>query len=531
MTILDDHLGECTVCTFAPPLPYDAPPSAFSTPRFYFLAWPTWVQEAVAGYVLGSARRLKSLGHVVYHAADDYERAIIVQEEKRLTGMWLSATAQAPLDKLVINPAACRTIIFRVHCLRTGLGNTSSRYAPLLLFGLRALKPGVVAVQHGYWWVRTCMRSGAFEAFESWTCVNPEPVWPTAAAVNSPASGESSPSEDAATNAPVAVESRSIDDVAPSAPAVAGSSSTADAAANAPAADRSGSIDNAAANVPPALGSRITHDAIAPLRKLWRESSDYSQPLRDDWGEADRRIPPVWRNFVVERGGLASTAAFDLQAWMVVADLGIDNLSDLYLSLGQPSQLGGRHMLVGGSSQSVPESPGGGDSEFATADAFVDVLERLPSLSVTIARLLPGPGVSALRASTTDVDTASRWQAAVACLNRCVKHPDKAHTAGLMASLLLSQTQAEGARFRDVLRLDTATETLLPTGAAPLEAATALAAVILTGFAITFQDGGGDGTPARASNSPKQGQSSDGDGDRPTSSVVLTLDTLQTPPT
>lgn len=105
-----------------------------------------------------------------------------------------------------------------------------------------------------------------------------------------------------------------------------------------------------------------------------------------------------------------------------------------------------------------------------------------------------------------------RLHAVAACLKLCMWHPTRAHPMGLMASVLLSQTQAEGARFRELLRLDVSTKTLLPPGAAPLEAATALASVLLTGYAITLEEGG-DGAEVRPSLAG-QDESADDDSDR-----------------
>lgn len=344
-------------------------------------------------------------------------------------------------------------------------------------------------------------------------------------------------------------------------------------------------------------------------------------------------------------GGLTSVAVFGLQAWMVVVDLGIDNLCDLYLAMGLPSQLPASSMPDVDGHWGAPTSPGGGSGAFATAAQFVHALERLQAVAVTVTRLLERPHMAHLDAMWTIGDSASDWPttfpspptaltqddpvqlaqldalqrclprrvfnglpAAIkaineplpavgngshrrildewhrrcrgvldlaaelhgvqgaalevvqalslcgfypamrvamdalagrwaplaasdlstrgsiadgwpagvaarltplaACLHRCVWPPAVAHTAGLMASVLLSTTQAEGARFRDTLRLDATTATLLPAGAAPMEAATALASVILTGYAIAALDDGGSGADRDADHAPAEDQAS-----------------------
>lgn len=111
-----------------------------------------------------------------------------------------------------------------------------------------------------------------------------------------------------------------------------------------------------------------------------------------------------------------------------------------------------------------------------------------------------------------------RLHAVAACLKLCMWHPTRAHPIGLMASVLLSQTEAEGARFRELLRLDVSTKTLLPPGAAPLEAATALASVLLTGYAITL-DEGGDGAEVRPTLAWLD-ESADDDSDRQEESIL-----------
>lgn len=83
-----------------------------------------------------------------------------------------------------------------------------------------------------------------------------------------------------------------------------------------------------------------------------------------------------------------------------------------------------------------------------------------------------------------------RLHAVAAFLKLCMWHSRRAPPIGLMASVRLSQTQAEGACFRELLRPDVSTTTLLPPGTAPSEAATALASVLLTVYAITLDEGG-----------------------------------------
>lgn len=92
------------------------------------------------------------------------------------------------------------------------------------------------------------------------------------------------------------------------------------------------------------------------------------------------------------------------------------------------------------------------------------------------------------------------------CLEMCVWPPAMAHTVGLMASLFLSTSQPEGARFREVQSLDIGTETLLPKDTAPMKAVTAFAAVILTGYALTRPEGGLSSPEVRVSLPSEQSQ-------------------------
>lgn len=686
VAVLEDHLPACWTSDTSP-LEYYAPHSGSSTARFILSTYPGWLHEAVAHQVLGCAHRLPALAHVVYSAGVSYERMDSGAEIRRLEWMWSSATARAPLDTLVINPAACPTICFRVHCLRTGLGAASERFASLLLFGLRALVPGVTPLRHGYWWARSCMYNGAFDAFEWWTRVSPEAARPTMevpdasalvgseavheAAASAPATVVSSPSGEAAADVLASVGTSATRDTASGVSGSVGPVTTHNDAAHPFAAADSSTAGRSEGNEPGAVGASATHDtdtsepetagpsatddAADPLRRLWRSSPHYSQPLRDDWGSNDTLLPPVWHKLVADPGGLTSAAAFGLQAWMVVADLGIDDLGDLYLTLGLPSQIGERHLLDWGDGVGASSVLGGGGAGAATAQNLEEVLQRRLAAAVSIARLVQGRDVSALPSSAVDEETTRDWprvlpappqtvplaagadqalldalrrfvpcaelpqalhnvykplvggdagddynhqslldvwherwrgvlaeacelysvgdvardavldvplrgfypamrvaldalsghweplaaadlsqrgyvvpgwpapilprlHAVAACLKLCMWHPTRAHPIGLMASVLLSQTEAEGARFRELLRLDVSTKTLLPPGAAPLEAATALASVLLTGYAITL-DEGGDGAEVRPTLAWLD-ESADDDSDRQEESIL-----------
>lgn len=603
-----------------------------------FFSWSSWVSpglhhESVAFTMFGCTRRLLALSQLVRLAAHNAWKSDTIGDKQPLAGMWSCATGRAPLNNLTVNPDVCLTVAWRIFCLRTGLGKVlgeqSERLAPLMFFGLRALTPGVAALQHGYWWARCWTSSLAFAEFDEWTSERQEAVLRTV-------------------------------------PAAEGSSASASG------------VDLLLQAVASAERSSTTDSEDDPLRRHWRNSSSYSRPLLDDWGPTDRALPPVWADLVAKDGGLASAAMFGLQDWMVAADLGIDDLGDLYLTLGRPCDLGGVHMLHPDSNAETPAIRPSDDGVRATAEQFEYVLQHLPAVAVAMTRLLERPDAAAPNVSWVDNHTvedlpptlrlppaipplapgeelstlnalqgcllnsshsylpdrilgglppaltdlfeplvesgadfnhkvlldkwherlervlhlacdlhnvedparaavvglpqrgfypalrvaldalSGRWEPLAAAvlsqrglvvggwpgnvaarlqpmgvrLNRCVWPPVKAHTASLMASLFLSYSPREGARYRDLLCLDTSTETLLKEGAAPLEAATALASTIITGFAISYPDrrdaemepdstaseqsqlanGGGDDVGERVASASGQGQRATGIG-------------------
>lgn len=113
-------------------------------------------------------------------------------------------------------------------------------------------------------------------------------------------------------------------------------------------------------------------------------------------------MPPVRHKLFADPGGLTSAAAFGLQAWMVVADLGIDDLGDLYLTLGLPSHIGERHLLDWGDGVGASAALGGESAAAATAQNSEEVLHRRLAAAVSIARLVQGRDVSALPSSAVD---------------------------------------------------------------------------------------------------------------------------------
>eukprot|EP00168_Porphyra_purpurea_P015339 TRINITY_DN4685_c0_g2_i2.p1 TRINITY_DN4685_c0_g2~~TRINITY_DN4685_c0_g2_i2.p1 ORF type:complete len:809 (+),score=128.68 TRINITY_DN4685_c0_g2_i2:363-2789(+) len=87
-----------------------------------------------------------------------------------------------------------------------------------------------------------------------------------------------------------------------------------------------------------------------------------------------------------------------------------------------------------------------------------------------------------------------RVAAMATALRAALWTPATAHVVGLAAAFFLSVTAEEGAAFQRHLRLDIDRPSLLPPGAAPLDAAVALAATALTGYVATRPaDGGGTG--------------------------------------
>lgn len=207
-----------------------------------------------------------------------------------------------------INPAAYRTICFRVQCLRTRLSAASERFASLLLFGLRALAPGVKLLQHGYWWARTCMYNGVLGAFEWWTSVSPEAARPAMevpdaialvgseavyeAAASARATVVSSPSGEAAADVLASVGTSATRDTGSGLSGSVGPVPTHNDAAHPFAAAASSTAGRSDRNEPGAIGASATHDsdtgepatagpsatedAADPLRRLWRSSLHYS---------------------------------------------------------------------------------------------------------------------------------------------------------------------------------------------------------------------------------------------------------------
>lgn len=336
--------------------------------------------KTIAQEMVGSGHRLLSVGHLV----DAAERTLVGQlcdhtrlseaailERRRLAAMWVSAKGRAPLRKLVINPAVCLTDLLRVLVMRQRLGPTLEKLAAPLLFGLRALTPGPCAQSP----LEASLQHGYWWARADGAALEAFESWVT---------------------------------VDPRVPPL---------------------NDRLLGKVPP---DTSTDD---PLRRLWRTNPNYSQPLLDDWGPDDRVLPPVWASLVRGRGGLAAAAVFGLQAWMVAADLAIDHLDDLYLTLGLPEQLAcGRELNCGTAADAaaaadgaaaepddastepdgVAAAPGGLAAAVSpTADELVGVLQRLPAITDTVVRLLEWPDSPPPVVSRRGDDTPGEWPPAL----------------------------------------------------------------------------------------------------------------------
>lgn len=315
-------------------------------------------QEAAALQEIYPSRRLLPLGYLMSRAAEDVTVSSLVNC-KALAAMWSRAKNQAPLDGLTVIPAVCPSISWRLHCLKAGLCwmirpsepllpdefLTEGRLARLLFFGLRALTSGVQAVQHGYWSARRCSGDDTFRGFQ---------------ALLGTADGPEQQQQDA------------------------------------PAVDEP---------TDEALATRF----CTPLQQWRISSAAYSRPLQDDWRPNSSGLPTTWSTLVTNPGGLAFAALFGLQAWMVVADLGVDDLCDLYMTLGLPSQLTGSGVLTKGCSVGEPTTPVVCGSALATAEQFSDVLEHQPDWVQTMNRLLQRPGLGRLHPVWQRHKTPNDW--------------------------------------------------------------------------------------------------------------------------
>jgi len=369
--------------------------------------------EAGGGY-----RRMLALAHVLDHAErEPARRAQRVPDRAELTACWAAVTRRAPVERLVLNPVALSTMRVRLHALRVGLRwlrggkRPTDRLGTAVLFGLwttggataAAGAPSAALLVYGYWWSRTPATALCRDAVGAWLNAAPS----VAPATGSPA--------------------------------------------------REG----------PAVAAREGDRTSSALRR-WRQSPDYARPLGDDWGSSDGALPRAWDELVgADGGGLAALAVFGLQAWMVVADVGLDGLGDLYLTLGAARQL----------SRGVDSGPAGGDgrptgalvgnrdaSEVATAEQLRHALAH-PSASTQVARRLaqsscgdvlpPAEGEAASRwpsscpaPPTTLPPTPFVQQAQLAVLQRFLPDPKADDVAPLLVAVIATPLNINGCGHR-----------------------------------------------------------------------------------